>query len=84
MPPWWTMPLVSINQSMEAAVTNHNVNEVVYLSAYKIYTDGSGINVLIRYAAVSLNPLTVCKAFMGTAIESSVPIAELAGLILAF
>lgn len=38
----------------------------------------------IRCTAVSLNPPTARKAVMGTATESSVPIAELAGLLLAF
>ena len=83
-PLWWTVPPVSINRSMEAAVTNHNINEVARPSACRIYTNGSGINGLVGSAAVSLNPSTVRKAFMGTATESSVPIAELAGLILAF
>jgi hypothetical protein len=83
MPPWWTMPLVSINQLMEAVVTNHNINEIAHPGTRRIYTDSSGINGLIRCTAVSLNPLIIYKAFMGTATESSVPIAELAGLILA-
>ena len=78
------MPPVSIDQLMEAAITNHNVNKVAYLSACRIYTDGSGINSLIGSAVVSLNPLIMRKAFMGTVTESSVPIIELAGLILAF
>jgi hypothetical protein len=67
---------------MEAAVTNHNINEIAHLGACRIYIDSLGINSLIRCAAVSLNPPTICKAFIGTATESSVPIAELVGLIL--
>jgi hypothetical protein len=84
VPPWWTAAPISIDRSMEAAVTNHNVNEIAHLNACRIYTDGSGINGLIRCAAVSLEPHAVRKAFMGMATELSVPIAELAGLILAF
>ena len=69
---------------MEAIVTNHNINEIAYLGARRIYIDNSGINSLIRCTAVFLNLLTIYKAFMGTVTESLVPIAELAGLILAF
>jgi hypothetical protein len=69
---------------MEAAVINHNINKIAYLGACRIYIDSLGINGLIRYAAVSLNLLTIYKAFIGIVIESLVPIIELAGLILAF
>jgi hypothetical protein len=84
MPLWWTIPPVSINQSIEAVVTNHNVNEIAHLGTCRIYTDSLGINGLIGCTAVSLNLPTVYKAFIGTVIESLIPIAELAGLILAF
>lgn len=82
MPLQQTMPLVSINQLIEVVVMNHNINKIAYLGTYRIYTDSLGINSLIRCATIFLNLPTIYKAFIGTVIESLVPIAELAGLIL--
>ena len=82
-PPWWEAPQISIEGSAFAAVTVHNINEISRPATRRIYTDGSGINGSIGCAAVSLEPPYCEKVYMGTEAESSVALAELAGIALA-
>jgi ribonuclease HI len=83
VPPWWKAPRVTIDCSPEAAVTTHNINEIAQPENCQIYTDGSGICGHIGCSAVSLTPYQVQQAYMGTVTESTVPLAEVTGLVLA-
>ena len=59
VPPWWKMPLVTIDCSPEAAVTTHNINEIARPKNRQIYTDGSGICSNIGCSAVLLTAYQV-------------------------
>jgi hypothetical protein len=83
VPPWWTRPNIQIEDTKELALTHHGIHEIAYPCATRIYTDGSGIDGEVGAAAVCLNPEIVRKAYMGKELGCIVPVAELAGLVLA-
>lgn len=83
VPPWWEAPPVTIDTTKDLAITTHNIHCIAYTNAPKIYTDGSGIHGRVGASAVCRDPPRVRQAYMGTENTDTVPVAELAGIVLA-
>jgi hypothetical protein len=74
------MPLdIIIDPTPGLAITGHSINDTAHPEARRIYTDGSGVQDQIGCSAIALEPLHTSQAYLGTARESSVPLAELTG-----
>lgn len=81
-------PVITIRQTKIEALVDHEIRVIGMPNTRRIYTDGSGLPVLQEYkeigaAAVCLDPLTTVEAYIGTEHKCTVPVAEIAGLVLA-
>lgn len=85
VPPWWESPEVVIEATKERSLLHHNIHCIAYPEAIRIYTNGSGICGRVDTAAVCLGPPSAVNVTWGrsTDVEHTVPVAEMAGLVLA-
>jgi ribonuclease HI len=83
VPPWWEPPEVVIEATKERSLIHHDVHCIAYPEAIRVYTDGSGIHKRVGTAAVCLDPPICIQRYLGTDLEHTVPVAEVAGLVLA-
>ncbi|KAF7174349.1 hypothetical protein CNMCM5623_007004 [Aspergillus felis] len=83
VPPWWEPPEVVIEETKERSMIHHDIHCIAYPEAIRVYTDGSGIRGKVGTAAVCLDPPICRQRYLGTDVEHTVPVAEIAGLVLA-
>jgi ribonuclease HI len=81
--PYWTPPDVTIDESAEQAIAEHDIIAAHSQTAVAVYTDGSGINGKVGAAAVCPQYLDARATYMGEQSETTVYAAELQGIFLA-
>ncbi|KAF7172660.1 hypothetical protein CNMCM5623_004802 [Aspergillus felis] len=64
-------------------MVHHDIHCIAYPEAIRVYTDGSGIRGRVGTAAVCLDSPICCQRYLGTDVEHTVPVAEIARLVLA-